>query len=89
MRYGLKAIAKQLTRNLNHIIDHNYYPTEEAKTSNLRHRPIGIGVQGLANVFFDFLVTVVKTRFSINLQTCIYASLYLSKFSCVPPFRFS
>jgi len=51
---GLKVIAKQLTRNLNHIIDHNYYPTPETKTSNLRHRPIGIGVQGLANVFFEF-----------------------------------
>jgi len=51
---GLKAIAKQLTRNLNHIIDHNYYPTPETKTSNLRHRPIGLGVQGLANVFFEF-----------------------------------
>jgi len=51
---GLKAVAKQLTRNLNHIIDHNYYPTKETKTSNLRHRPIGVGVQGLANVFFEF-----------------------------------
>jgi len=51
---GLKSVAKQLTRNLNHIIDHNYYPTPETKTSNTRHRPIGIGVQGLANVFFEF-----------------------------------
>ena len=51
---GLKEISKQLTINLNHIIDHNYYPTPETKTSNLRHRPIGIGVQGLANVFFEF-----------------------------------
>ena len=51
---GLKEISKQLTLNLNHIIDHNYYPTKETKTSNTRHRPIGIGVQGLANVFFEF-----------------------------------
>jgi ribonucleotide reductase alpha subunit len=51
---GLKEISKQLTKNLNHIIDHNYYPTPETKTSNMRHRPIGIGVQGLANVFFEF-----------------------------------
>ena len=50
----LKSVAKQLTRNLNHIIDNNYYPTPETKTSNTRHRPIGIGVQGLANVFFEF-----------------------------------
>lgn len=40
-----------ITYNLNQIIDRNYYPIAEAKTSNLRHRPIGIGVQGLANVF--------------------------------------
>lgn len=51
---GLQAISARLTKNLNNIIDYNYYPTRETKTSNLRHRPIGIGVQGLANVFFEF-----------------------------------
>ena len=51
---GLQKIAERLTKNLNNIIDYNYYPTKETKTSNLRHRPIGIGVQGLANVFFEF-----------------------------------
>jgi ribonucleoside-diphosphate reductase subunit M1 len=51
---GLQAISARLTKNLNNIIDYNYYPTKETKTSNLRHRPIGIGVQGLANVFFEF-----------------------------------
>ena len=51
---GLKQIAKQLTINLNYIIDYNYYPIPETRTSNLRHRPIGIGVQGLANVFLEF-----------------------------------
>ena len=51
---GLKNISKQVTKNLNHVIDHNYYPIPETKTSNTRHRPIGIGVQGLANVFFEF-----------------------------------
>ena len=49
-----KRLTEQLTINLNNIIDYNYYPTPETKTSNLRHRPIGIGVQGLANVFFEF-----------------------------------
>jgi len=43
---GLKEIAKQITRNLNHIIDHNYYPTKETKTSNLRHRPSVVVVKG-------------------------------------------
>ena len=51
---SLKLIAKQLTKNLNHIIDFNFYPTPETKNSNLKHRPIGIGVQGLANVFFEY-----------------------------------
>ncbi len=50
----LKSIAKRLTYNLNNIIDYNYYPIPETRVSNLRHRPIGIGVQGLANVFFEF-----------------------------------
>ena len=50
----LKGITKRLTKNLNNIIDYNYYPIPETKVSNMRHRPIGIGVQGLANVFFEF-----------------------------------
>merc|ERR1719158_1942745 len=48
---GLKKITKIATKNLNKIIDVNYYPVEEARYSNLRHRPIGIGVQGLADAF--------------------------------------
>ena len=47
----LKEVAKIVTRNLNKIIDVNYYPVPEAKRSNMRHRPIGIGVQGMADAF--------------------------------------
>ena len=47
----LYEITKVITRNLNKVIDVNYYPVEEARNSNLRHRPIGIGVQGLADTF--------------------------------------
>ena len=47
----LHAVTKVLTRNLNKIIDINYYPVPEARKSNMRHRPIGIGVQGLADAF--------------------------------------
>lgn len=47
----LYEITRVVTRNLNKIIDVNYYPIEEARNSNLRHRPIGIGVQGLADAF--------------------------------------
>ena len=44
-------ITYVITKNLNKVIDINYYPVEEARTSNMRHRPIGIGVQGLADTF--------------------------------------
>lgn len=47
----LREYTRILTRNLNKVIDLNFYPTEKCKRSNLRHRPIGIGVQGLADVF--------------------------------------
>jgi len=47
----LHEVTQVVTRNLNRVIDKNYYPTEAAKKSNMRHRPIGIGVQGLADVF--------------------------------------
>ncbi len=47
----LYEITKVVTRNLNKVIDVNYYPVEEARRSNMRHRPIGIGVQGLADTF--------------------------------------
>ena len=47
----LHAISKTLTYNLNRVIDRNFYPTENTKRSNFKHRPIGIGVQGLADAF--------------------------------------
>lgn len=48
---NLYEITKVATRNLNKVIDVNYYPVEEARRSNMRHRPIGLGVQGLADAF--------------------------------------
>ena len=47
----LHEVTKVITNNLNKVIDINFYPTEKTKTSNFRHRPIGIGVQGLADTF--------------------------------------
>lgn len=47
----LRYYTKILTRNLDIVIDKNYYPTPECRASNLRHRPMGIGIQGLADVF--------------------------------------
>ena len=55
----LYEVSRVVTRNLNKIIDVNYYPIEEAKNSNMRHRPIGIGVQGLADAF-------IKMRFPFD-----------------------
>ncbi|MEM6725977.1 MAG: ribonucleoside-diphosphate reductase subunit alpha, partial [Bacteroidota bacterium] len=49
----LYEIARVVTSNLNKVIDINYYPIEEARNSNMRHRPIGIGVQGLADAFIQ------------------------------------
>jgi len=47
----LHRVSRVVTRNLNRVIDRNYYPTEAGRKSNMRHRPIGIGVQGLADVY--------------------------------------
>lgn len=55
----LYEVTKIVTRNLNKVIDVNYYPVPEAKNSNMRHRPVGIGVQGLADAF-------IKMRFPFD-----------------------
>ena len=47
----LHAVTKVVTKNLNRVIDRNFYPVETARNSNMKHRPIGLGVQGLADVF--------------------------------------
>jgi len=57
----LAEVVRVATRNLNKIIDVNYYPVKEAQNSNLRHRPIGLGVQGLADAF-------IKMRFPFDSQ---------------------
>ena len=48
----LRKVTQIVTRNLNRVIDVNCYPTEESRKANLRHRPLGVGIQGLADVFF-------------------------------------
>ena len=55
----LYEVSRVVTRNLNKVIDINYYPVKEAENSNMRHRPIGIGVQGLADAF-------IKMRFPFD-----------------------
>ncbi|KAL8439857.1 hypothetical protein Efla_004383 [Eimeria flavescens] len=71
----LKAIVKVMTRNLNNVIDRNYYPVPEARASNLKHRPIGLGVQGLADAFlllrYPFDSPEAK-ELNKNIFECIY-----------------
>lgn len=76
------TIIKIVTRNLNKIIDKNYYPLPESKISNLRHRPIGIGVQGLADVFamlrMPFTSDAAKQLNKDIFETLYYAALETS-----------
>lgn len=79
----LFEVTYQLTKNLNRVIDQNYYPIPEARRSNMRHRPIGIGVQGLADAFilmrypFDSVEAKVLNREIF--ETIYYAALTASK----------
>ncbi|MGN6493480.1 MAG: ribonucleoside-diphosphate reductase subunit alpha [Agriterribacter sp.] len=79
----LYEITYEVTKNLNKIIDYNYYPVEEAKNSNLRHRPIGLGVQGLADVFillrFPFESDEAKKLNSEIFETIYFAAMTASK----------
>jgi len=71
----LYKVAKVITCNLNKIIDINFYPTEKTKRSNFYHRPIGIGVQGLADVFIlmDYPFTSDEAK---NINTNIFKTIY-------------
>ena len=79
----LVEVTQIITKNLNKIIDNNYYPLEETKRSNFRHRPIGIGVQGLADVFMllglPFESDVAKVLNKNIFETIYYAALVASK----------
>ena len=78
----LYEITKVITKNLNKVIDVNYYPVEEARNSNLRHRPIGIGVQGMADTFilmrYAFDSPEAKKLNSEIFETIYYASMEAS-----------
>jgi len=76
----LVEITKVVTRNLNRVIDVNYYPIVEAKTSNMRHRPIGIGVQGLADVFM-LLRVAFDSDTARTLNRKIFEAIYFGALS--------
>ncbi|PJZ84885.1 ribonucleoside-diphosphate reductase subunit alpha [Leptospira harrisiae] len=73
----LYEIVYQMTVNLNRIIDENYYPVPEAKNSNLKHRPIGIGVQGLADVFI-LLRMAFESEEAKKLNVEIFETIYFA-----------
>jgi ribonucleotide reductase alpha subunit len=75
----LYQVTQVVTNNLNNVIDINYYPTPKTRKSNFKHRPIGIGVQGLADVFFKMDLPFISDEAKeINIkifETIYYASL--------------
>ena len=79
----LYEVTYEATKNLNKIIDNNYYPVEEARNSNMRHRPIGLGVQGLADVFIllrlPFESDLAKMLNKNIFETIYFAAMTASK----------
>lgn len=71
----LGAAVERLVVHLNTVIDNNFYPVKEAKTSNERHRPIGIGVQGLADLYIKLGVKFDSDR-ARNINRRIFATMY-------------
>ena len=71
----LHEVTKVVTNNLNKVIDINFYPTEKTKTSNFRHRPIGIGVQGLADAFI-LLDIVFHSNEAKEVNRLIFETMY-------------
>ena len=73
--HKLSEITETLVENIDIIIDKNFYPTPESKKSNLRHRPMGIGVQGLADVFHKFEIAFTSDKakqLNKNIFECMY-----------------
>jgi ribonucleoside-diphosphate reductase subunit M1 len=74
---SLREIVHEITKNLNKIIDRNYYPVETARNSNMKHRPIGIGVQGLADAFI-LMGYSFESPEAMQLNRDIFECIYFS-----------
>jgi len=74
---ALYNVTKRVTRNLNKVIDRNYYPVKEAENSNLRHRPVGLGVQGLADAFIMLRLPFTSDEAKVLNQE-IFETLYFA-----------
>ncbi|MDD5152163.1 MAG: ribonucleoside-diphosphate reductase subunit alpha [Flavobacterium sp.] len=70
-------VTKRVTRNLNKVIDRNYYPVKEAENSNIRHRPVGLGVQGLADAFIMLRLPFTSDE-AKKLNQEIFETLYFA-----------
>jgi ribonucleoside-diphosphate reductase alpha chain len=73
----LYEVTYYATKNLNAVIDNNYYPVEEARVSNMKHRPIGLGVQGLADVFI-LLRLPFESEMAKMLNKNIFETIYFA-----------
>jgi ribonucleoside-diphosphate reductase alpha chain len=73
----LFKITKRVTKNLNRVIDRNYYPVKEAENSNFRHRPVGLGVQGLADTFIKLRMPFTSDE-AKKLNHDIFETLYFA-----------
>ncbi|MGB5363670.1 MAG: ribonucleoside-diphosphate reductase subunit alpha, partial [Aureibaculum sp.] len=73
----LYDVAKKVTKNLDTVIDRNYYPVKEAENSNLRHRPVGIGIQGLADAFIMLRLPFTSDE-AKQLNQDIFETLYFA-----------
>ena len=71
----LHEVTKVVTYNLNRVIDQNYYPTEKTRTSNMRHRPVGIGIQGLADTFIQMNIPFDSDE-ARQLNKLIFETMY-------------
>jgi ribonucleoside-diphosphate reductase alpha chain len=74
---ALYKVTKRVTRNLNKVIDRNYYPVKEAENSNMRHRPIGLGIQGLADAFIMLRLPFTCDE-AKKLNSDIFETLYFA-----------
>ena len=72
---ALHRVTKRVTKNLNRVIDRNYYPIKEAENSNMRHRPIGIGVQGLADAF-QIMGLTFESDEALKVNAMIFETIY-------------
>ena len=73
--WALHKVVKIVTENLNRVIDVNYYPTQKTKKSNMLHRPIGIGIQGLADTFFKMDIAFTSNE-AKRVNKMIFETIY-------------